>query len=191
MEDPQPPTIKDLDAAFNISSVTSQRKPLATAMERMQAALEGFSEHIEQVHQGFDRTAAAIEAQRMEAIEAQRMEATTAAPGYARGGRVEQSMTVVPDPQFRQMWGVDLARDAAPVAFIDNGGFYHAAPSAALLSRMDLLNELNLWAGLYSYGPDVELMARLNQRLRGEDPGQPVNWPGLEEAQRRLKDRRP
>lgn len=221
LDHPQPPTIKDLDAAFNISTVVSPRKSVATAMERVQAALEGFSERMEEFRQGAEQLSKRIEARHAESV--------TVATGYARGGQVEQvqlhgqaqvgptrladriqqSMNILPNPQFRQARGVDLASSPTPIhVTIDDAGFYHAAEratqttpltAASIISAMQHLRQrhhgqqepLNHWAKWAFYGADRELLVRLNARLRGEDPGQPVNWPGLEEAQRRLKDRRP
>ena len=31
----------------------------------------------------------------------------------------------------------------------------------------------------FSFGPQAELLARMNARVQGIDPGEPVNWRGL------------
>lgn len=127
------------------------------------------------------------------------MNITNADYKFAKGGRLGGPTHV----------GVDLVEGSAPVyAMVDNGRVYvqpdkahRPLSNAAIVDYLAALRQLNQprlfkdWSfsnelNLYMGGATRELKRRLNDRLQGKDPGQPVNWPGLERVleQQQRKD---
>ena len=60
-----------------------------------------------------------------------------------------------------------------PTALLDELG----VPEA---ERMSFMLNLDKAARALTSDPQQELLFRLNARLRGDDPGKPVNWRGLQ-----------
>ncbi|UYM26634.1 hypothetical protein SEA_BAUER_85 [Arthrobacter phage Bauer] len=63
----------------------------------------------------------------------------------------------------------------------DAGGFLHGGKVYVAPRGTEAILTNGQWMhiGYVTAGPRQELMWRLNQTLKGEDPGRPVNWKGL------------
>ncbi len=114
---------------------------------------------------------------------------------------VSMGVTYEDAGRFRKVVGLDLAKDPEPVygwEDVQTGAIRMATETPFTAeSILGLMGSLRArrweplhWSPVVYLGQaDRELNWRLNQRMQGKDPGQPVNWPGLELALERQQRR--